>query len=111
MMQSKPAKYGLSGKFTAKAGYADELVSILLDAAALVSTAAGCHLYVVSQDVHNKNDIWVTEVWDSKRDHDDSLHHDGVKELISKALPLIDGRPEKGVELNVRGGAGIDQRF
>lgn len=97
MTQTDQNKYGLSGKFTAKDGKADELVS----------TAKGCHLYILSRDTQNEHDIWVTEVWDSKKDHDNSLQLDGVKELISKALPLIEGQPEQGLELEVIGGAGI----
>lgn len=102
-------KYGLFGKFTAKHGKADELLSILLDASELVSKAKGCHLYLISKDAENGNNIWVNELWDSKEDHDNSLNVEGVKELIMKAIPLIDGQPEKGVELEVIGGAGISE--
>lgn len=107
MEKLKHTKYGLFGKFTAKEGKADELLSILLDASELVSSAKGCHLYIINKDTENKNNIWVNELWDSKEDHDDSLKIEGVKELIMKAIPLIDGQPEKGVELEVVGGAGI----
>lgn len=101
-------KYGLFGKFTAKEGKADELLSILLDASELLSKAKGCHLYLISKDTESKSNIWVNELWDSKEDHDNSLKIEGVKELIMKAIPLIDGQPEKGVELEVIGGAGIE---
>lgn len=107
MYKLKNNKYGLFGKFTAKEGKSDELLSILLDASELVSTAKGCHLYIINKDIENDNDIWVNELWDSKEDHDNSLKVEGVKELIMKAIPLIDGQPEKGVELKVVGGAGI----
>lgn len=100
-------KYGLFGKFTAKKGKADELLSVLLDASDLVSKAKGCHLYLISKDTENRNNIWVNELWDSKEDHDNSLNIEGVKELITKAIPLIDGQPEKGIELEVVGGAGV----
>ncbi|MEX2456810.1 MAG: antibiotic biosynthesis monooxygenase [Balneolaceae bacterium] len=107
MEQLNQHKYGLFGKFTAKEGKSDELLSILLEASKLVSTAQGCHLYLISKDTENENNIWVNELWDSKEDHDNSLNIEGVKELIMKAIPLIDGQPEKGVELEVIGGAGI----
>ncbi len=45
--------------------------------------------------------------WDSKADHDNSLQVAGVKELISQAMPILDGRPEKGQELEILGGAGL----
>ena len=100
-------KYGLHGKLTATEGNGDQLATILLEASRLVSTAKGCHLYLVSRDKNEKEAVWVTEVWDSKEDHDNSLKVEGVKELISQAMPILDGMPEKGQELEILGGAGI----
>lgn len=100
-------KYGLHGKLTATAGKGDKLASILLEAARLVSTAKGCHLYMVSKDYNDPDAVWITEAWDSKEDHDNSLQVAGVKELISQAMPLLHGRPEKGQELEILGGAGV----
>jgi quinol monooxygenase YgiN len=100
-------KYGLYGKFKAQKGKRDELVSILLQAAKLVSTAKGCHHYIIYKDTTDEDGVCVSEIWDSKEDHDNSLKIDGCKELISKAMPLIDGKPE-GVPLEVIGGRGLD---
>ena len=100
-------KYGLHGKLTATPGNGDKLAAILLEAAKLVSTAKGCRLYMVSKDHSDADAVWVTEAWDSKKDHDNSLQVAGVKELISQAMPLLSGRPEKGQELEILGGAGI----
>lgn len=100
-------KYLLHGKLTAKDGYGEKLTSILLDASKLVSTANGCILYVVSKDTVDINSVWITEIWDSKEDHDNSLNVEGVKELISIAIPILDGQPQKGQELEVLGGKGI----
>jgi quinol monooxygenase YgiN len=100
-------KFGLSGKLRAQADHADELAAILVQASKLVSIAKGCHLYLVSKDVLDQNCIWVTEVWDTKEDHDNSLNIQGVRELISHAMPLMAGRPEP-VTLEVIGGSGID---
>ncbi|WP_299820286.1 antibiotic biosynthesis monooxygenase family protein [uncultured Pontibacter sp.] len=97
-------KYGLHGKLNAQAGRGNELASILLQASALVSTAKGCHLYLVSKDAADADCIWITEVWDTREDHDKSLHLDGVGALISQAIPLLAGKPEKGLELEVLGG-------
>jgi quinol monooxygenase YgiN len=109
MTQTHPVMYGRSGALNAKPGKADELASILLEAADLVSTAKGCRLYIVSMDVNDENTIWVVEVWDSKEDHANSLQKEGVRELISKAIPLIDGQPKGGMELDVLGGWGLSQ--
>lgn len=99
--------YLLHGKFTAKTGLVDELANILIEASQLVSTAKGCQLYVVSRDKNDPNSVYVTEIWDSKDDHDNSLKIEGVRELIMKAMPMIDGQPQKGQELDILGGTGI----
>ena len=99
-------KYGLHGKLKSINGRRDELTEILLRASGLVSPAKGCCLYLISHDKNDKNSVWVTEVWDSKEDHDNSLNMERVKALISKVMPLIDGRLEKGQELEILGGKG-----
>jgi quinol monooxygenase YgiN len=101
-------KYGYHGQLKAKNGHAEKLAGILLQASTLVRSANGCSLYIVSKDHNDKNVIWVTEVWDTKVDHDNSLKLDSVKALIMQAMPLLDGQPQKGQELEVLGGLGID---
>ena len=100
-------KYLLHGKLSARQGHRDELASILIDASKLVSTAKGCKLYVVGLDKDDINSVYVTEIWDSKEDHDNSLNVKGVKELITKAIPILDGKPSAGQELEVLGGSGL----
>ncbi|WP_162052018.1 putative quinol monooxygenase [Pontibacter pamirensis] len=101
-------RYGLHGKLMATEGNGEKLSSILLQASELVSTAKGCHLYMVSKDKSDRNAVWVTEVWDSKEDHDNSLNVEGVRELIAQAMPILSGRPEPGQELEIQGGAGLE---
>ena len=100
-------KYLLHGKLTAKPGAVNDLTAILLKAAEGVSNVKGCHLYVISKDKDDKNTIWITEIWDSKEDHDNSLKAEDARALISKAIPLLDGQPQKGRELEVLGGTGV----
>lgn len=102
------SKYGLHGKLQATEGNGDQLASILLEASRLVSSAKGCHLYLVSKDQNTKDAVWITEVWDSEEDHDNSLKVEGVRELIGQAMPLLVGQPEKGQKLEILGGKGID---
>ncbi|MDX5435579.1 MAG: antibiotic biosynthesis monooxygenase [Pontibacter sp.] len=99
--------YLLHGKLTATPGQGQQLVAILLQASKLVATAQGCQLYLVSQSPNDTDTVWVTEVWDSKTDHDNSLQVPGVRELISQAMPILAGMPQKGQELEILGGAGI----
>ena len=99
--------YGLHGKLTAKEGKGKELSTILLEASELMESAKGCRLYAVSMDNTNPDDVWVTEIWDNKQAHDNSLNVPGVKELIAKAIPILAVSPQKGQELKVIGGLGI----
>ena len=101
------SKYGLHGKLKATAGNGDQLAAILLEAAELVAKAKGCHLYLIGKDKNDPDAVWVTEVWDSKEDHDNSLKAEDVRALIAKAIPILDGQPERGQELEILGGAGI----
>ncbi|AJW63548.1 Antibiotic biosynthesis monooxygenase [Elizabethkingia miricola] len=101
------SKYLLHGKLTAQSGYREELSDILIQASQLVSTAKGCKLYAVSKAENDTTSVYVTEIWDSKDDHDNSLKVEGVRELIMKAMPILDGQPTKGQELEILGGAGV----
>ena len=100
-------KYGLHGRLVAQEGKGKELADILLSAASLMQSAKGCRLYLVSVNPEERHEIWVTEVWDSQEDHDNSLTVPGVRELIGQAMPILNGKPEKGQVLEVLGGAGI----
>lgn len=100
-------KYLLHGKLIAKSGHREELAAILIEASKLVSTAKGCNLYVIGKEKNDINAVYVTEIWDSKEDHDHSLKAEGVRELIMKAMLILDGQPQKGLELELLGGSGI----
>jgi quinol monooxygenase YgiN len=99
--------YLLHGNLKAISGQRDELARILLDASKLVATAKGCKVYAISKSDNDLNSVFITEIWDSKEDHDNSLKVEGVRELIMKAMPILDGQPQKGQELEILGGAGI----
>ena len=97
-------KYLLYEKLTAKQGFRNELANILIDASKLVSTAKGCKLYVIGLEKDDINSVYVTEIWDCKEDHDNSSNVKGVKELITKAIPILDGKPLAGQELELLNG-------
>jgi quinol monooxygenase YgiN len=99
-------KYGFTGRFRAKPGQADALTAILLEASRGVAEAKGVQLYAVARDPKDDNLIHVLEIWDSKEDHDQSLALPGTREMINRAIPLIDGKPE-GTTLQVLGGLGV----
>jgi quinol monooxygenase YgiN len=94
-------KYLLQGKLTAKDGQRQSLAEILIKASKLMATAKGCHLYAVALDEQDPNSVYITEIWDSKEDHDNSLKVEGVRELIMTAMPILEGQPQKGQELEI----------
>ena len=61
------SKYGLHGKLKSKTGSNEKLTQILIDASKLVSTAKGCHLYLISKDKTDNDSVWVTEFGIAKR--------------------------------------------
>lgn len=94
-------KYGLHGSLKAKLGKGQELSSILVEASKIVSQAKGCISYVVGLDTKDKDLIWVSEIWESKEDHDASLTQENVRTLIGKAMPLLAEMPTEGNEYSV----------
>ena len=95
--------YGLCGKIVAAPGQGDVLARHLLDAAAALGDVAGCHLYLVSRDVHDPDAVWVVEVWDDAEAHRASLELDAVQQLITRARPVIAEMGER-FELEPLGG-------
>ena len=100
-------KYFLHGNLTAKPGQEEKLVEILLQASKRVKDSKGCRFYTISIDPNIKENIWVTEIWDSKADHNNSLKDEKTRELILMAMPLLNRMPETGQELVTLGGIGF----
>ena len=84
--------YGLIGRFIAVAGKRDELARILHEGS---RGMRGCISYIVALDSSDDNSIWVTEVWESKEKHSDSLSSPAVQEAIAEGRPLIAGIGER----------------
>jgi len=99
-------RFGMFGKIIAKAGQRDALVEHLLEASRLVSDLPGCEIYIVNVSPSEPDAIWVTEVWRSEADHDDSLKVESVKALIARARPLIAGGSDR-VRVTPIGGKGL----
>ena len=105
-MERQPI-FGLHGQFVAKEGRGVELSKILLEAASLMKNVEGCYLYAVSLDKPHSDTILVTEIWESKHHHDNSLNAPGVRKLINTAIPVLKEDLLKTQELVVLGGLGI----
>ena len=80
--------YGLIGQLKAVPGKRAELAAILLEG---TSAMPGCLSYIIAEDTADADALWITEVWDSKQSHDDSLKLAAVQAAIGKGRPLIAG--------------------
>jgi quinol monooxygenase YgiN len=98
--------YGLQGKMIAKPGQRDALLALLLETSR-GEPMPGCRLYLVSEVPAEPDAIAITEVWDDRAAHDASLQLASVRELITKARPLI-GEMGQSLELRPVGGQGLD---
>lgn len=97
--------YGCLASMKTRPGFRGEVVSILLSAVDGLRDA-GCALYVVGLSDEDDTTIWVTEVWESKEQHDASLELPGAKEAVSRAMPMLTGEFTKQ-EISVAGGLGL----
>jgi quinol monooxygenase YgiN len=98
--------YGQHSKLVAHPGRRKDFVDILLRAAARVGDLDGCRVYLVHEDTADPDTIWVTEVWNSREHHQNSLQDPEVRSLIEAAMPLLSGAPA-ATELTPVGGHGL----
>lgn len=99
------SKFGLYGKITVYPGQRDNMVAVLLEAAALLSEDPDCELYIVNVSATEPDAVWVTEVWDSREAHEASLTREDVKALIQRGMTLIAGGER--IEVIPMGGKGL----
>lgn len=78
--------FGLIGRMTAVEGRREELIEILLGG---TGSMPGCRSYIIARDTEDSDSLWITEVWESKAHHAESLHLPEVKDAISRGKPLI----------------------
>ncbi|PWB69586.1 MAG: antibiotic biosynthesis monooxygenase [Anaerolineales bacterium] len=95
--------YGLIGKIKAIPGERDTLSAILLEGAA---DMPGCLSYIVAHDPADADAIWVTEVWEGRESHRDSLSLPVVQQAIARGRPFIAGFGERFETVPV-GGHGL----
>lgn len=96
------------GKLTAKPGYRDALLSILIEASHAVAQVEGCRLYVVNTSPDDADGVWIYEAWDTEQAHAASLELDETHAAIQRAMPLLAHPPENGITLTPVGGLGLD---
>jgi uncharacterized glyoxalase superfamily protein PhnB/quinol monooxygenase YgiN len=92
--------YGIIGQLTAKRGKRDELAGIL---SGIARNMAGCLSYVIAEDQDDESSLWVTEIWESKEAHENSLSEPDVRAAIEQGRPLIAGMGERIVTRPIGG--------
>lgn len=80
--------FGLIGEIKALPGKGGQLAALLLDGS---RDMPGNIAYIVAQSNDDPDSIWVTEVWNTKTEHGQSLKLPQVQAAIAKARPLIAG--------------------
>jgi quinol monooxygenase YgiN len=97
--------FGLYSKIRSQAGQRDDLVAVLLDAAAVLQQVSGCQLYIVSVSATESETVWVTEAWRSQADHEASLTREDIRPILMRGRPLIAGFER--IEIKPIGGKGL----
>ena len=98
--------YGIIGRAKAVPGQREALVRILLQAS---RDMPGCLSYVVAKDRDDPQAIWITEVWQDRASHEESLTLPQVREAIASGRPLIEEFDER-IETEPVGGWGLRGR-
>lgn len=80
--------YGLIGQIKAAPEQRDALIAILRENE---SGMPGCRNYLIAKDSSDPDMIWITEVWDTKALHEESLRLPSAQDAISRARPIIAG--------------------
>ncbi|GID31597.1 putative quinol monooxygenase [Paractinoplanes brasiliensis] len=95
--------HGFHATMTARAGHADEVVALLLDAPALASP--DCVVFLVGRSAGNPDVIHVTEGWTSAGAHAAFFATAPAQALVARLQPLLDGDSAYTDEVPVGGKA------
>ena len=78
--------YGLIGQMKTAPGKRAEVIAALLEG---TKDMPGNIAYLIAEDLEDENSIWITEVWQTKTDHANSLQLPQVQAAIGKAREHI----------------------
>ncbi len=95
--------FGLIVKFITHDGRRDEFIDIMSGG---FQNMEGCHSYILAADPAEDAAVWVTEIWDTSESHSASMASARIKEVISRAKPLM-VRRDLRVVTEPRGGQGL----
>jgi quinol monooxygenase YgiN len=80
--------YGIIGQMKTAPGKRSEVIAALLEG---TRDMPGNIAYLIAEDLEDENSIWITEVWQTKTDHANSLQLPQVQAAIGKARAHITG--------------------
>ncbi len=80
--------FGIIGQMKIATGKRSEVIAALFEG---TSDMPGNIAYMIAEDLEDENSIWITEVWQTKTDHANSLQLPAVQEAIGKARAHITG--------------------
>jgi len=80
--------YGLIGQMLVADGKRTDVIAALIEG---TQDMPGNIAYMIAEDVEDPNSIWITEVWQTKTDHTNSLQLPAVQAAIGKARANITG--------------------
>jgi quinol monooxygenase YgiN len=98
--------YALINKLTAKPGQRDRVAQILIESGKLFDDNAACIFSMVSESAQDANVLWVTDLWNSREEHEAALKQPELRPFVAEALPLLEGMPEQ-IEVRPVGGKGL----
>ena len=97
--------YGLWTTFTTQNGQRDNVIALLLEAAASLATHPGCLHYIISRS-DEPDVLHVREIWTDAATHQASLTLPVTQHLITQARPLLK-HVERVLEDQPLGGKGL----
>ncbi|WP_262415722.1 putative quinol monooxygenase [Exiguobacterium acetylicum] len=97
--------YGLWTTFTTQSGQRDNVIALLLEAAASFATHPGCLHYIISSS-DEPDVLHVRKIWTDAAAHRASLTLPSTRQLIAQARPLLE-HVERVLEDQPLGGKGL----
>ncbi|WP_299192935.1 antibiotic biosynthesis monooxygenase family protein [uncultured Erythrobacter sp.] len=80
--------FGLIGQMKVAEGKRSEVIAALLEG---TSDMPGNIAYMIAEDLEDPTSIWITEVWNTRTDHANSLQLPSVQAAIAKVREHITG--------------------
>lgn len=82
-------KFGMQAVITSQKDKGSDLAELLLEASKILSNDENCEMYSVQQSIAEPEEIYVSEIWKTEQAHKASLTNPAVRDVISRAMPLI----------------------